>query len=603
MSMKLNKVTAIVTVGGKQVLFSHLTLEQEFNRHHIFSILLDHEALEKRWLGEPRQVFSLVGGDVTIILVHNTGEENLFIGKIKKVSYVGKNGVHNGILISGGSPTLMLDGNKTMDSFTDKSLSDVVEESVKNSGSGAEVVIKPAFTGSIDYLCQYEESCFEFLNRLSRIYGEWFYYDGREIHFGKPDQQETIELTYDVNLKEIDLSVQVMPVKFGRYDYLVHDSKEVSHTSTDDDVEVAGYAKIALSRSTELYGSEGAVPVQVPVLSRNEVETLVIADKSRAVSEMLVLSGASNTSRVGIGKIIKAKLPQAMEVAIKDIDRFLVGKVVHTIDESGRYSNRFTAYVADAGAVPIEAGAFPRTGPQIATVKENEDSKGRIKVQHQWQAGRGKTTNWIRVQTPDAGTSEKGARGSVFIPEIGDQVMIGFEYGDPNRPYVMGSLFPESIGTGGGAGNKSKSIVSRSGIAVLLDDESGSITIKDKNGTDNMVVLDGEGNVAITSKESITLNCGESTLMMNKSGEIGVNGVTLFVGGSTSVDFAAGSGVNGEGGDMSGVHIGGNEVSASSKGDVNIGAENDVNMVSAKNITVAAEEELITRGQSKISIN
>ena len=56
--MKLNKVTAIVTVGGKQVLFSHLTLEQEFNRHHIFSILLDHEALEKAMAGRtPTSLF------------------------------------------------------------------------------------------------------------------------------------------------------------------------------------------------------------------------------------------------------------------------------------------------------------------------------------------------------------------------------------------------------------------------------------------------------------------------------------------------------------------------------------------------------------------
>ena len=54
-------------------------------------------------------------------------------------------------------------------------------------------------------------------------------------------------------------------------------------------------------------------------------------------------------------------------------------------------------------------------------------------------------TSWIRVLTPDAGSSGKVSsnRGFVFIPEKGDQVMIGFHYNDPNRPYVQGSLFME----------------------------------------------------------------------------------------------------------------------------------------------------------------
>lgn len=600
----LNSVKGTVVIGGKKVSFSHLELRQEFNRHHSFSILVDHEAFEGRWLDSPGTVFPIVGSEVSILLAHRgTGEENFFNGIVQRVSYLGRNGVNNHILISGGSPTLLLDGNRTMNSFVNKSLKSIAEEAIEKSGNGAEVTVQPAFGSCIDYLCQYKESCFEFLNRLSWVYGEWFYYDGRKILFGKPDSQETIELLYDVHITDLNLSTQIAPLKFGMYDYLQGDSREIFHSSMDDDVDLSGYGRIALSRSSSLFPNEGMLPSGAPVKAKSDLETLVKIEKSRSVGDMFTLSGKSNKCSVGIGKVIKAKLPSTMQVSVKDIDNFLVTAVIHTIDESERYENSFSAIVADVDYVPMQEVRSPLTGPELATVLDNSDSKGRIKVQLQWQKLIGESTNWIRVQTPDGGTSEKGARGSVFIPEIGDQVMVGFTYGDPSRPYVMGSLFPENIGTGGGAGNKSKSIISRSGIAVLLDDETGSISIKDKNGTDNMVVLDGEGNIAITSKESITLNCGESTLMMNKSGEIGVNGVTLFVGGSTSVDFAAGSGVNSEGGDLSGVHIGENEVSASSKGDVNVGAENDVNMVSAKKITVAAEGELITRGQSKISIN
>ena len=80
----------------------------------------------------------------------------------------------------------------------------------------------------------------------------------------------------------------------------------------------------------------------------------------------------------------------------------------------------------------------PLALPELATVKENNDDKGqgRVKVAFDWQKN-GKTTNWIRVQTPNAGVS--GAvpknRGWVFVPEVGDQVM-GYEHGNPDRPML-----------------------------------------------------------------------------------------------------------------------------------------------------------------------
>ena len=132
---------------------------------------------------------------------------------------------------------------------------------------------------------------------------------------------------------------------------------------------------------------------------------------------------------------------------------------------------------------PVEP---PRTGNQQATVLSNTDpeNKGRVQVQLQWQKGLGKSTNWIRVQTPDAGSSRKvkSNRGFVCIPEEGDSVMVGFDYGDPNRPYVMGSVFSELTGAGGGEGNKGKSITSRSGCAMKLDDANGSVILQDKGG-------------------------------------------------------------------------------------------------------------------------
>lgn len=222
-----------------------------------------------------------------------------------------------------------------------------------------------------------------------------------------------------------------------------------------------------------------------------------------------------------------------MDVPVKDIDRFLVRKVVHIIDDRGNYHNCFSAFVSDAECIPMKPVQSPLTGPQVATVTSNEDSKGRIKVQFQWQKSIGKMTNWLRVQTPDAGNSEKGPRGSVFVPEVGDEVMVGFTYGDPNRPYVMGSMFPENVGTGGGAGNKSKSMTTRSGNAVKLDDETGEITIVDQTGN-NLIHIDGKDTITVMVTKSIILTNKKSTIVIDDE-TITVNAKKIAIIGDDEV--------------------------------------------------------------------
>ena len=101
-------------------------------------------------------------------------------------------------------------------------------------------------------------------------------------------------------------------------------------------------------------------------------------------------------------------------------------------------------------------------------------------------------TDWIRVMTPDGGGCRDGVetnRGFVFIPEVGDHVLVGFRHGDPNRPYVMGSLFNGITGGGGGKGNSCKSITTRSGSTLAMNDETGSVRLADPGKA--WLVMDG----------------------------------------------------------------------------------------------------------------
>ena len=182
---------------------------------------------------------------------------------------------------------------------------------------------------------------------------------------------------------------------------------------------------------------------------------------------------------------------------------------------------------------------MPTAEPQMATVVRNDDPRGigRVQVRMNWQTDN-MQTGWIRVMTPDAGSSDKvnTNRGFVFIPEVDDKVLVGFRNGDPNRPYVMGSLFNGYTAAGGGEGNKIKSITTRSGSTLKLDDGDGSLFMQDKGGAN--MNFDGAGNHTLNAAASTTTSVGkngESVLTMDSQGNINLRGkqqITLAIGNS-----------------------------------------------------------------------
>ena len=98
-------------------------------------------------------------------------------------------------------------------------------------------------------------------------------------------------------------------------------------------------------------------------------------------------------------------------------------------------------------------------------------------------------TSWVRVMTPDGGGSKdvKSNRGFVFIPEVGDQVLLGFRHGDSARPYVMGSLFngcrqvAEAL-----LPITRKAFTTRSGSTVTFDDTAHTILLQTTRANKNL---------------------------------------------------------------------------------------------------------------------
>ena len=229
---------------------------------------------------------------------------------------------------------------------------------------------------------------------------------------------------------------------------------------------------------------------------------------------MLSIEGQTRTCQVVLGGIVEVIFPSKMNVP--SLGRYRVVEIVHKVDKSGNYSNHFVGTPANNEFITQRYSGSVKAYSEMATVSSNSDPKGlgRVQVQFDWQKRSGKSTNWIRVQTPDAGGSGIANRGMVFIPEEGDQVMVGFEYGDPNRPYVMGSVFSGSEGKGGGEGNNKRTILTKSGHQIVFDDDKGGswgITIADSNGN-TINLSSSQKTIVISSQENIVLQSKNITL-------------------------------------------------------------------------------------------
>src|ERR1017187_1306290 len=116
--------------------------------------------------------------------------------------------------------------------------------------------------------------------------------------------------------------------------------------------------------------------------------------------------------------------------------------------------------------------------PARVTAHNDPREMGRIQIQYDWQSS-GQTA-WARMASPHAGAD----RGFLFLPEKGDEVLVGFEHGDPERPYIVGSLWngvdqaPRAQFWGGDIEtNDVKRIVTKSGHRIQLSGKQGKESI------------------------------------------------------------------------------------------------------------------------------
>ncbi len=173
-------------------------------------------------------------------------------------------------------------------------------------------------------------------------------------------------------------------------------------------------------------------------------------------------------------------------------------------------------------------------GVYSATVADivDPDGQGRVRVKLPWSPdGDGSAYEaWARVATLMAGSN----RGSWFIPDVDDEVLVAFKAGDPRHPYVIGMLWngqdqpPESMDSAGN--NDLKTIRSRNGVIITMDDSSGqeSLLLKTPGGQ-QIEIKDGPGVVEVRDSNGNSIKMEASGITVNASAKVTVNASTMEI--------------------------------------------------------------------------
>jgi uncharacterized protein involved in type VI secretion and phage assembly len=175
--------------------------------------------------------------------------------------------------------------------------------------------------------------------------------------------------------------------------------------------------------------------------------------------------------------------------------------------------------------------------PALVTNVRDPDGRGRIEISLPSVFGE-EVRIWARQATLFAGPR----RGSWFLPDVHDEVLVAFEQGDPARPYILGGLWngrdaPPDSADGDNQTDR-KMLRSRNGVTVTLDDSQGQEKlIMETPGGQTVTLKDGPGAIEIVDSNGNSIKLEASGVSVDAAAQVSVTAATVSISaGSVSVD-------------------------------------------------------------------
>jgi uncharacterized protein involved in type VI secretion and phage assembly len=416
-----------------------------------------------------------------------------------------------------------------------------------------------------EYVAQTNETDWAFLQRRARETGYQIGADEGKFSYTKvpqasdaPDEgdlqsADPLQLVVGHDLLEfhprLSSSEQVGDVQVRGWN--VKDKKEVVGRAQAG----AGSASLQDSPSSlaQVFGNPTFTSVDRPLSDQTSVDAMAkaIADRiGSAFAEAVGVALGNPALTAGAGVSIAGVAPEFK-------GKYVITASRHMFDRGG-YKTRITVSgqldrsmlgLTTAG-LSVRPDEAPVHGVAIGLVTANDDPDelGRVKLKLPWLAD-DYESDWVRVASLGAGPDS----GAVWLPQVGDEVLVAFDHGDMRRPFVLGGLWngqdkpPLGDGLFDNGSVKRRGFISRLGHKIVLFDDTGDSGMAlisagggykvSLNETATKIHIKSDGTIEIESTQDLTIK-SSAGISIEADGQLQLKGSGgVKIDGSSSVDI------------------------------------------------------------------
>ncbi|MDL2322905.1 type VI secretion system tip protein VgrG [Bacteroidales bacterium OttesenSCG-928-A17] len=532
---------------------THATIHSEANR--IGKAMFKLYASDKE-----KQAFDISDGNtfkhgsaIKLEVKHNKKEKTLFEGFVISTEIEINSGQADMLIVECrdyGFLTTLGRKNSVYEESTD---SDVFKKIIS---SYSDLSLKVEDSGiKHSALVQYYCTDWDFILSRADISGMIVISSGKEISIRKPeiDAEPIAEYTYGVNILEfngkLSLSNQYAEINTASWNFSKQEIVEVTNkkqtTNKQGDLSIKNLAE--KNSNILRYQTDASI---------NKESLNAWADALASKNALSRYSGHFTTQ--GTSDIIPGCMVELKGLGKRFDGKVFVNSVEHIIDED-IWHTKIGMGLSDYSVVdqpdivaPLASGFLPGIqGLHIGIVRQLQDdplSGFRILVEYPLMNGN-KNSIWSRLLTPYSGNNA----GILFIPEVGEEVVVGFFNNDPCHPVVLGGLYnekhkppvdfsekneiktittKEKLTLEFNDTKKTISIKTPGGSHLNMNDEDKSVSLGDTNG--NSILLNSDGitfktnkNILLEAKGEIKTDAGSKLQLASKSSDVSIEGLNI----------------------------------------------------------------------------
>ncbi len=415
-----------------------------------------------------------------------------------------------------------------------------------------------------DTISQNNQTNWEFLVERARRIGYEVWVDDTTLHFRKPAVTGSAVAVAELgnSLESLNMRLtsgsQVSAVNTQSWDpqqkqQVTGSASTPAQVATNSAMQGGSTLSSPFGSSTTLYIANHMA------VSQDEATTIAQAAFDEVTGDSIEIEG----TMTGSPAVLPGNMLTINGVGTRFNGDYYVTSAVHRVDRTGGYSTQFTVTSRRANTLGELVGMAASAGwngnghgsnqaPVIGIVTDNKDAgttgknQGRVKVKLPYLVGTGAEsqgieTDWARLVVPGGGAT----RGVYYIPEVNDEVLVAFEQGDINRPFILGGLWngtdapPKGNSDVVAQGKVNQRMIqsrtghfitlddtdnaqkvtvqTQGGHKVIMDDTSGSpkITIEDSTGNSSIVIDSTANSITITEKVGdITLDAQQGNVVI-----------------------------------------------------------------------------------------